>query len=113
MSASPRDQTEPEAADTQSPAENDNTADQQNNGNDEENMTALRPEDVGYDFEVKEQDRWLPIANGEYRFDEFLLHRVLHLALHDAPCYPCPLSGATGITGRWDSLTAANLDEML
>ncbi|EME79197.1 uncharacterized protein MYCFIDRAFT_33991 [Pseudocercospora fijiensis CIRAD86] len=26
-------------------------------------MTALRPEDVGYDFEVKEQDRWLPIAN--------------------------------------------------
>lgn len=24
-----------------------------------------RPElDLGYDFEVKEQDRWLPIANG-------------------------------------------------
>ncbi|EGP87600.1 uncharacterized protein MYCGRDRAFT_41913, partial [Zymoseptoria tritici IPO323] len=22
-----------------------------------------RPEDIGYDFEVKEQDRWLPIAN--------------------------------------------------
>ncbi|KXT07571.1 hypothetical protein AC578_10139 [Pseudocercospora eumusae] len=66
MSQSPRDQTEAEAADTQSPAENDQTADQPNsngNGNDEENMTALRPEDVGYDFEVKEQDRWLPIAN--------------------------------------------------
>jgi len=30
-----------------------------------------RPDDpgdhgLGYDFEVKEQDRWLPIANGEY-----------------------------------------------
>lgn len=23
------------------------------------------PDDIGYDFEVKEQDRWLPIANGE------------------------------------------------
>ena len=22
--------------------------------------------DLGYDFEVKEQDRWLPIANGAY-----------------------------------------------
>lgn len=24
-----------------------------------------RDEGLGYDFEVKEQDRWLPIANGE------------------------------------------------
>lgn len=31
-----------------------------------------RPEDLGYDFEVKEQDRWLPIAN---------VARIMKLAL--------------------------------
>ena len=32
----------------------------------DENKTMNRDDAVaGYDFEVKEQDRWLPIANGE------------------------------------------------
>lgn len=39
-----------------------------------------KPEEFGYDFEVKEQDRWLPIANG--KSEETLV----------APCVPshCP-----------------------
>jgi hypothetical protein len=30
-----------------------------------ETANMSRDDGVGYDFEVKEQDRWLPIANGE------------------------------------------------
>ncbi|KAK4629171.1 Nuclear transcription factor Y subunit beta [Fulvia fulva] len=58
MSASPEHEVEAEPAATGSPNDNENQpTDEQN----EEGMS--RPEDVGYDFEVKEQDRWLPIAN--------------------------------------------------
>lgn len=55
MSQSPRDgdDVQPPA---QSPGED---APQQTEGDAEMN----RP-DLDYDFEVKEQDRWLPIANG-------------------------------------------------
>ena len=43
--------------------ENDNE-NQQGEGDD----TMNRGDDIpGYDFEVKEQDRWLPIVNGESR----------------------------------------------
>ena len=64
MSQSPRDQNEDDVpATTQSPAENEQPAGQEDDQNDG-NMS--RPEDIGYDFEVKEQDRWLPIANGQY-----------------------------------------------
>lgn len=33
--------------------------------------------DLAYEFEVKEQDRWLPIANGSF----FSCHHVMHLPL--------------------------------
>ena len=44
------------------PAENDQQPDA--GQNDDE----MGSRDVDYDFEVKEQDRWLPIANGESPF---------------------------------------------
>lgn len=60
MSQSPKEPEEVEPA-TQTP--DDNEPQQQNDQT--EGEMSVRPEDVGYDFEVKEQDRWLPIANGE------------------------------------------------
>lgn len=61
MSQSPKEPEDVEpAAATQSP--NDDEPAQQNEQTDPE---MNRPDDVGYDFEVKEQDRWLPIANGK------------------------------------------------
>lgn len=58
MSQSPRDD-----GDVEHPAQSpDEDVPQQTEG-DAGDMS--RPElDLGYDFEVKEQDRWLPIANG-------------------------------------------------
>lgn len=57
MSQSPRD-----GEDVEQPAPSpDEDVPQQTEG-DVGDMS--RPEDLGYDFEVKEQDRWLPIANG-------------------------------------------------
>ena len=58
-SASPR---EPEDVEPPAPSPDDNEPQQPEEMN--------RPDDpgdagLGYDFEVKEQDRWLPIANGE------------------------------------------------
>jgi len=59
MSQSPRD-TDDVQHSAPSPADDD--APQQTEG-DAADMN--RPDlDLGYDFEVKEQDRWLPIANG-------------------------------------------------
>lgn len=55
---SPRETEEPEQA-PPTPEENEN---EQQPPEDEPNMSR---DDPGYDFEVKEQDRWLPIANGE------------------------------------------------
>jgi hypothetical protein len=52
---------------------------------DGEQMNEQDPHGVGmaYEFEVKEQDRWLPIANGEFWFvslpicaEDFLLRAV-------------------------------------
>lgn len=65
MSQSP-ERNEDEGPATQTP-ENNDPAQQSNDQTGEEMNT--RPEELGYDFEVKEQDRWLPIANGEFRFD--------------------------------------------
>ena len=57
-SASPRD-TEDVEPTAPSPEENEPQQAEEMNRPDD-------PGDVGqYDFEVKEQDRWLPIANGE------------------------------------------------
>lgn len=57
MSQSPRD-----GEDVQPPAQSpDEDVPQQTEGGEDMNRTEL---DLGYDFEVKEQDRWLPIANG-------------------------------------------------
>ena len=57
---SPRDaeEVEPAAAtpdenETEQPENESNTMNRDDTG-------------LGYEFEVKEQDRWLPIANGEY-----------------------------------------------
>lgn len=70
MSQSPREPEEVDATATQSPQDDapQQPLDDQNDGE------MSRPEDIGYDFEVKEQDRWLPIANGE--------------SLSVAPCVP-------------------------
>lgn len=55
---SPRETEEPEPA----PASGDENEPQQQEGE----LTMNRDDPgIGYDFEVKEQDRWLPIANGE------------------------------------------------
>lgn len=85
MSQSPKEIEEVEPA-TQTPEEND--PQQQNDQN--EGEMSLRPEDVGYDFEVKEQDRWLPIANGEYSLATLLRLSVAPCVPRRAPCYPCP-----------------------
>lgn len=60
---SPRD-PEPEEAEQggTSEVENEN---QQPSENQNEDMSRDDP-GLGYDFEVKEQDRWLPIANGKF-----------------------------------------------
>jgi len=58
MSASPQPEQEVDQQE-QTPDDNDPNAEKDMN----------RPEDdpnFQYDFEVKEQDRWLPIANGEW-----------------------------------------------
>lgn len=57
---SPRETEEPEQA-PQPSEENEN---EQQPAEDDETMNRDDP-GLGYDFEVKEQDRWLPIANGE------------------------------------------------
>ncbi|KAF2159317.1 hypothetical protein M409DRAFT_71096 [Zasmidium cellare ATCC 36951] len=59
MSQSPREPEEVDATATQSP--NDDAPQQPLDDQNEGDMN--RVEDIGYDFEVKEQDRWLPIAN--------------------------------------------------
>lgn len=38
--------------------------------------------EYGYDFEVKEQDRWLPIANGRFR----LLFKHIHVCVCVSMC---------------------------
>lgn len=59
---SPRANAEDAEADSQTPGENENDQAQP----DPENPDIMNQHDLhGYDFEVKEQDRWLPIANGE------------------------------------------------
>jgi hypothetical protein len=79
---SPRDTEEPAAP---TPGENEP---QENEG---EAMN--RPDDhgdagLGYDFEVKEQDRWLPIANGECSQSPLLSSYHHHVCLLRA-CFPC------------------------
>jgi len=56
MSASPQQEPEVDRPD-QTPEDNDPQSKDMNHRDDDPNL--------GYDFEVKEQDRWLPIANGE------------------------------------------------
>lgn len=91
MSQSPRESEDvepaPPSVDENEQQDNDQAdeSEQQNDSNrnqqqqDEAGNTSgakpdmSRPEDQIYDFEVKEQDRWLPIANGE-----FILSRSLY-----------------------------------
>lgn len=56
MSDSPRPEPEDE--------KQEKTPDENEQKPTNEEMTNIHAE-LGYDFEVKEQDRWLPIANGE------------------------------------------------
>lgn len=79
MSQSPREPEDVDATATQSP----NDDDPQPQINDQTEGEMSRPEDVGYDFEVKEQDRWLPIANGESL-------SVAPCVPASSPCDPCP-----------------------
>lgn len=91
---SPRatDDPEPDAA---TPEENENEQTQVEGGD----LTMSRDDLDPYAFEVKEQDRWLPIANGELR----------HLASHRCELlgpYPRPRPCRPMISARC-SLTAA------
>lgn len=64
MSQSPSrepEDVEPTNNNAQSPTDDEPA--QPNESNDGNEMS--KPEEFGYDFEVKEQDRWLPIANGK------------------------------------------------
>lgn len=66
MTPSPRESDDVEPTAT-TPDENETgqpQSDQQHDQQQDEAMNDLGP----YDFEVKEQDRWLPIANGELLF---------------------------------------------
>ena len=56
---SPRDPEEREEA---APSPDENATEPQEG---EEGAMSRDDHGIGYDFEVKEQDRWLPIANGE------------------------------------------------
>lgn len=111
MSQSPRgtDQVEPISNDTtnspppaeqDSPLDNDGqpTSDQQNDPTNSGDMSVNRLRDealehsIGYDFEVKEQDRWLPIANGESLIQFFLHYLPLPYLLPIAPLHsPVPV----------------------
>lgn len=68
MSQSPRDPDDVEPA-APSPDENEpqppNDQQQQGTENNGTGSNIMDGEGTGYDFEVKEQDRWLPIANGK------------------------------------------------
>lgn len=55
---SPREIEEVEEQTGATPEENENA-------NQEGDPNKMSRDDPPYDFEVKEQDRWLPIANGE------------------------------------------------
>ncbi len=44
------------------------------------NAEETQAQGLGYEFEVKEQDRWLPIANGKSTFLAFSLHFDLRIA---------------------------------
>lgn len=83
MSQSP-ERNEDEGPATQTPENNDPAQQPNDQPGDEMNT---RPEDLGYDFEVKEQDRWLPIANGESRANA-LVFPVLLPPHSVAPCVP-------------------------
>ncbi|KAI5366326.1 Putative transcription factor, NFYB/HAP3, transcription factor CBF/NF-Y/archaeal histone [Septoria linicola] len=71
MSQSP-ERNEDEGPAIQTPDNNNDTAQPSNDTIGEEMNNPTRPEELGYDFEVKEQDRWLPIAN---------VARIMKLAL--------------------------------
>lgn len=60
MTQSPPDQDVEHAAPSPDNNENENQEGESGMNNPDEPLGEL-----GYDFEVKEQDRWLPIANGK------------------------------------------------
>lgn len=66
MADSPAERNEDDVPATQSPENNETTQPQNDQNGDDNDMNPTRPEELGYDFEVKEQDRWLPIANGKF-----------------------------------------------
>lgn len=77
MSPSPQPEQEVDQQE-QTPEDNDPNAEKDMN----------RPEDdpnFGYDFEVKEQDRWLPIANGEC---DCIIPSLSHTFYHPVVCVP-------------------------
>ena len=61
MSSPAQSPREPEDVDQAPPSPEENEPQPQEG----DNNTMSRDDPAGYDFEVKEQDRWLPIANGE------------------------------------------------
>ena len=59
---------------------------------------------TGYDFEVKEQDRWLPIANGECASLHLASLFLDRLRTPACPC-PCPpVACAMLLPSRWESI---------
>ena len=61
MSSPAQSPRETEEVEPNTPTQDENETQQQ------EGQNEMSRDDIGlgYDFEVKEQDRWLPIANGE------------------------------------------------
>lgn len=66
MSVSPPKDGDVEPATTQSP-------DEEREEMDRPDRPHAQEQSLPYEFEVKEQDRWLPIANGWYYFSRFPL----------------------------------------
>jgi hypothetical protein len=88
--STPRDVEEPEVEQPVPSASGDEDAPQQTEGEDGMNRTDI---DIGYDFEVKEQDRWLPIANGAlhlfHHVHPFCLSLCSFGPMFSVSCYPC------------------------
>src|SRR5690606_39806415 len=62
MAASPPREVQDDTGGAQSPEAEEHSTSMENRDQQEGNQSS------GFDFDIKEQDRWLPIANGEYSY---------------------------------------------
>lgn len=62
MAASPPREVQDDTGGAQSPEAEEHNTSMENRDQQEGNQSS------GFDFDIKEQDRWLPIANGKYSY---------------------------------------------